>query len=423
VTLIPNSPDRSMIAIKANPFVPPEGGYDAMARRRFQAPKPRKEGRWWVLYYWEDVFQGKERSRRKKRQKLAPIDTPEREVRKLAAEFLRPMNQGLQSIGAATAFTDYVDDSYIPIVLPQMAKSTRLRSLSVIKIHLRPQFGGMSFREITSLTVDRYFTSLGASGLQQESIDKIRDVLSGIMNSAIRHQLILKNPVEGVRLPHPKRGKRGKPWITPEQFSNLLAMMQEPYATIVFVAMYTGLRPSELAGLRWRNVHEDAITIDERYCQGEWGCPKSEASNATIPVNPAVIERIEALKSMVVSVRAGNGTRRYAVVKSSGPEDLVFQSVSSGAPIRKDNILTRHIKPAARALGIGFVNWQVLRRSFATHLKRTGADVKDAQGLMRHSRASTTLDVYQQFIPESQRRVADGLLPKAYSKTHSTSFQ
>jgi hypothetical protein len=52
-----------------------------------------------------------------------------------------------------------------------------------------------------------------------------------------------------------------------------------------------------------------------------------------------------------------------------------------------------------------------------------GADVKDAQGLMRHSRASTTLDVYQQFIPESQRRVADSLIPKTHSKTHSVSFQ
>ena len=38
-----------------------------------------------------------------------------------------------------------------------------------------------------------------------------------------------------------------------------------------------------------------------------------------------------------------------------------------------------------------------------------GADVKDAQALMRHSRASTTLDIYQQFIPESERRVVDKL--------------
>jgi integrase len=51
-----------------------------------------------------------------------------------------------------------------------------------------------------------------------------------------------------------------------------------------------------------------------------------------------------------------------------------------------------------------------LRTSYATWLKEAKADVKDAQKLMRHSRASTTLDIYQQHIPESQRRVVDGLV-------------
>ena len=77
--------------------------------------------------------------------------------------------------------------------------------------------------------------------------------------------------------------------------------------------------------------------------------------------------------------------------------------------MRDNNILVRHLKPAGTKLGIGWVNWQVLRRSFATWLKMVGADVKDAQALMRHSRASTTLDIYQQFTPESQRRVVDSL--------------
>ena len=78
--------------------------------------------------------------------------------------------------------------------------------------------------------------------------------------------------------------------------------------------------------------------------------------------------------------------------------------------MRDNNVLVRHLKPAARQLGLGWVNWLVLRRSFATWLKMAGADVKDAQGLMRHARASTTLDVYQQFVPASQRRVIDGLI-------------
>ena len=77
--------------------------------------------------------------------------------------------------------------------------------------------------------------------------------------------------------------------------------------------------------------------------------------------------------------------------------------------MRDNNVLVRHIKPAGRKLNIGWVNWQVLRRSFATWLKMTGADVKDAQALMRHSRASTTLDIYQQFVPESQRKAVENL--------------
>ena len=77
--------------------------------------------------------------------------------------------------------------------------------------------------------------------------------------------------------------------------------------------------------------------------------------------------------------------------------------------MRDNNILVREIKPAARELGIPWGNWQVLRRSYATWLKMVGADVKDAQALLRHSRASTTLDVYQQHVPESQRRVVNKL--------------
>jgi hypothetical protein len=45
----------------------------------------------------------------------------------------------------------------------------------------------------------------------------------------------------------------------------------------------------------------------------------------------------------------------------------------------------------------------------ATWLKMTGADLKDAQAQMRHSRSSTTLHTYQQFVPESQPRAVDRL--------------
>jgi len=57
---------------------------------------------------------------------------------------------------------------------------------------------------------------------------------------------------------------------------------------MVFVSRLTGLRIFELAALRWDDIGEDFITIKEHFCRGDWGAPKSEASNTSLPVLPAV---------------------------------------------------------------------------------------------------------------------------------------
>lgn len=398
-----------MLLHEANSGKPSKGDFESMARRRFQSPVPKREGKWWYLLYWHDTFENGRRVRKRIREKLAPATMQLREVQKIAAEKLRPMNQGLMPLGSATTFEDYVESTYIPVVLPLLAKSTRDRSKSVIALHLTPAFGTSPLRDLTPLTVQRFLSAMASSELSHESKDKIRDVLSAILGSAVQYGLLVKNPVEGLKLPPAKKGRKSKPYITPQQLQALLELIAEPYSSMVFVAVFTGLRPSELVGLRWRNVRADSICIDERCCRGDWGAPKSEASNATVAVTAEVIARIHRLKTLIIDVQAGRATRHYRAVKSDGPDDLVFQSPKTGAPMRDNNVLVRHLKPAARKLGIEWVNWQVLRRSFATWLKISGADVKDAQALMRHSRASTTLDIYQQFVPESQRRAVDSL--------------
>jgi len=390
---------------------------EQMARRRFQDPRPKVEGKFWYIRPRYDQFVDGRRVRKQKRIRLAPATMPEREVRKIAAEFLRPINQGLELIGSATKFEDFLGDVYVPIVFPLMAASTQARYRGIIERYLKPNFSGLCLRDLTPLTVQRYLSSLANLDLSHESKDKIKDVLSSVMGSAVKFGLLIKNPVEGRELPPAKKGKTTKPHLSPAQFALLVELIAEPYATMVYVAVFTGLRVSELIGLRWRNVHDHSITINERCCRGEWGAPKSEASSATIAVNSAVIQRIHSLRNLVVEVKAGSARRRYRVVKSDGPDDLVFQSLVKGRPMRDNNILARHIKPAARKLHLDFVNWRCLRTSHATWLKMAGADIKDAQAQMRHSRASTTLDVYQQFVPESQRKVVDKLMDLATLKS------
>jgi len=329
------------------------------------------------------------------------------EVKKIAAEFLRPLNQGLVNIGSAINFGHYVQTTYIPLEMPLLSATTRDRYRGVLDSYLIPAFGTLSLRDLTPHTLQAYFSGMANWPLALASRDKIRDVLAGALRTATKYQLLVHNPMKEIQLPPGKKGKRTKPHISPEQFDELVNLIPEPYATMVYVAIFTGLRVSELIGLKWHNIGFDSIVIDERYCRGDWSESKSEASAATIGVDRHVIQRIHRLKLLTVEVQAGRAIRKYKIVKSSGPDDLVFQSVRDGRPMRDNNILTRFIKPAGRKLDLGFVNWRCLRTSRATWMIEAGANPKDVQGQMRHAHVQTTLDIYAQFVPESQRRASE----------------
>jgi hypothetical protein len=127
---------------------------------------------------------------------------------------------------------------------------------------------------------------------------------------------------------------------------------------------------------------------DERFCRGDGGASKSDASNATIGINECGYLRVQRLKLLTVNGRAGNAIRRYQVVKADGAEDLVFQSVNQGAPTRDNNILNRAHQACGQEGGAGFCERAVPPHfacdlAHATWRKMAAADVKDAQAQMR----------------------------------------
>jgi integrase len=395
--------ERVIVLPEANSGLPLKGDFERMARRRFQNPTPFREGNWWWIRVWQDEFRDGKTERILKRLKVAPVTTSAREAQKIASEMLRPMNQGLESIGSATPFGTYIDTIYRPTVLPLLASSTRSNYEGILLKRLVPIFGDFALRDLNTMTLQKYFSGLKAS---HSTAMKIKDALSSVMGSAVRFQMLVRNPIDGIQIPPPRTGKRTKPYITPEQFELLVKAMAEPYATMVYVCVMSGLRVSELIGLKWDDVLPDALVIDERYCRGDWGCPKTNGSGATIGVDPRVIARIHQLKGMEVTINWGGkgATKTFNVVRSDAPKDLVFQSLRSGLPMSDHNILSRHIKPTARLLGLPWVNWQVLRRSYGTWMVEAGADPKAVQAQMRHSRISTTMDIYAQFVPAAQKR-------------------
>src|SRR5438876_11182286 len=97
--------DVAIIRNQANigaPISPQE--MERMGKRRFQDPRPERRGAWWTVRVWRDEFIDGKHVRKQKRARLAAVTVSAREVKKIATEHLRPVNQGLESCGPATNY-------------------------------------------------------------------------------------------------------------------------------------------------------------------------------------------------------------------------------------------------------------------------------------------------------------------------------
>ena len=103
-----------------------------------------------------------------------------------------------------------------------------------------------------------------------------------------------------------------------------------------------------------------------------------------------------------------------------GSSDLPHEQRNT---LLKENFIRRVLKPAGKKADCEFVNFQVLRRTFATLAHDSGARLKDIQAQLRHSHASTTADVYTQSIPASVREAVEAVAKKLIGEPVSTKVQ
>ena len=200
--------DGAIVMSEANSGLPLRGDFERMARRRFQNPKPFREGAWWWIFVRRDVFSQGKVSRRKERVKLAPATMSDREVRKVSAEYLRPLNQGLE-ISRISDQLHHLREQHLHSGGAAIDGYDRRKSRSrgVIQNYLQPAFGTLALRDLDTCNCIGTLPACPGTHVVAGIKDKIRDVLSVCLGRAVRHQLLMRNPMEGLQLP-PGRAAR-----------------------------------------------------------------------------------------------------------------------------------------------------------------------------------------------------------------------
>ncbi|MFZ0898574.1 MAG: site-specific integrase [Candidatus Sulfotelmatobacter sp.] len=297
----------------------------------------------------------------------------------------------------------YIDnDLSNPDVIKPKASTTKDCYKHVIHGFLINRWGNEAAIEISPSDVERWLKTISVDrspdGLEWPTLSKMRNVMSLVYAHAQRQGLIpadLKyNPVR----PSELGGARCKSEsdytaviLTPEQTFQILNSLPLLQQTMVILDAATGLRYSEIAGLKWLDVDwgNNQIHVRRRWIRGNVSEPKSNKSKAPVAMAPLLAKYLRAWQLETPYAKA---------------TDWVFSSEKTrGRTPRVGNMLcVDYLRPAALKAGVkleagqrfGFHNLRHSLASFLVTKKKT--DVKTAQRSLRHSKSTTMLDHYAQ---------------------------
>lgn len=371
-----------------------------MARRRklqcgslFQRGKRKKV---WVARWWEEAIDEQGKSVRVRRSeilgKVAEIRS-RRQAANLLSQRMRRINGDHHSPQATRKFIDFVRTDWEPVILPTMKYATQKSYAYFLRVHLIPALGDYMLREIGREPIQTMLSAKLAVGLAWETVHHLQCALSKILGTAVEWGYIEANPVRMTRLPR-RRRSYVKAVLTPEQLRLLVARLPEPSRSLVFLLMLTGLRIGELLALRWRNVDLTAglVHVEETVYEGHFDEPKSRHSVRLIPLGPIAVAML-------------TGRRRQLL---ADPSSLVFSS-RTGTTLDRRALLSRQLKPAAKAVGLGNVTWHLLRHSNATLHDSIGTPLGTVQALLGHSSSEITRQVYLHSLAADRRTAAEKL--------------
>lgn len=271
-----------------------------------------------------------------------------------------------------------------------------------LRAHILPAFGHRPVAHIEQVDVRRFFAEKQAAGLAPKSLQKIRLVLRQVLELARGSGAIKTNPCDGIRLP---RAVQAEPvFLSAEQVELLARSTRQPYDVLVRLAAATGLRPSELCGLRVSrlNLLQGTIEVAEAVTvvggRIEIGPTKSYARR-TVGVPRSVCDELgEHL--------ARRGSAEGRAVQA---EDFVF-TAPMGGPLRRDLLYKRIIRPAVEKAGLSSgLRLHDLRHTCVSLLIELGAHPKAIQERLGHSSITVTMDVYGHLFPSVAEALTERL--------------
>lgn len=299
------------------------------------------------------------------------------EAKRQQQEVLREViNKPLVNIPSQVKFADVLA-IYKRDHLSELRETTRADQEGAIRKHIEPAFGALRMCDIDALAVQRWISGMG---LAQRTRKQLVTLMRCVWNRAEEWGFVQRSFPKARYVFGGPQNVKGREMATMDQLRRLLAALPDPFRAMAEIALYCGLRISEIRGLKWEDVGPQTLTVRRRLSQAGAVGPTKTGKVRVFDIRPlqSVFARLP--KDGVYIFGRGTG---YCACKEAMQE-------------------------ARKAAGITVARfgWHHLRAACNTLLRDRGADTADRQALLGHSTEEMNA-VYIHATDEDLRRRGD----------------
>ena len=373
-----------------------------------------------VRYYVTQIIDGKLKRVQKSKLLVKLADLKNRratvtsdEVMLLLREFMRDVNRSAPPSTDDVTIRDFWLHHYLPHceeVLkvtgkPRLRPSTMRGYKQIWKQHLEPHFGKLTLRQYTADLASTFLDTMTGSHCST-TLKHIHALGSTIFKRALKEKRVAVNVWRAVEIPEdavePKDTKHYTRGQSEDIISALVAHVD--CQLIMAIACFEGLRPGEIAALRWEDFDTGWIHIRRSVVGGNVDEPKTRASMDSVPLLDQVRVPLELWRR-----KCGNPT-----------EGWLFES-RNGTPVDLSNLAERVIIPHINGdrecvrceltpkplKAVKWAGYYPGRRGAATTVIEVTGNPAIAQALLRHKDMATTTRVYKKAI--SKLKLQEGM--------------
>lgn len=274
-------------------------------------------------------------------------------------------------------------------------EGTAINRKSAIEQDILAKLGDVPMAQMDKFVLQTHLNHL-ATTLSAGRVMHARFYMKAIFEEAIDQEFVQKNPARKLILPKELRPV-DKTTLTWDQLRLLLASVPLRDRILLTLDMTETFRPSELFALKWSSFDMDrkTLTVSQTAYRGklrDYGKTKKSLRTVHVPeglANELWRWRQECPDPSADAFIFPNSRKRNGAIRNGF--------------IRTENYRARVLKTLGTKLGLPKLNFQVLRRTIAT-LAQTKGSIKDVQGILGHSKADTTVNVYMQEIEASVKQ-------------------